>query len=120
MTVLAHARLWLFLQQEWLGLAAGGMVAMLITACLATFLIPAGPGETVHGTVTGFGMRERDGGSYRVMAVQTSDRLVTVRVSIARGCEIGDAVTIRRLPHWWGTSHRLPLGDPHPCQKQSG
>ena len=111
-------RAWLEYHRESLvGFGIMGGIAILGALLVAILLIPNGPSSRETGIVTGFGMREAEEGSYRVMTVRIGATLDTVRAPSHLDCRVGDRVTLGRVPHWWGSRRGIPLANSKACTR---
>jgi hypothetical protein len=103
--IVKRARIW------WLGNGtdAGGClltlaVTLLILAVVLVIIWPSGREKAVTGEVVGFGMRETERGSYRVAYVVADGVRDRVRLYPSDRCALGDKVSVRVVPRWWGDS----------------
>ena len=111
-------RAWLAYHRDSLvGFGILAAIAVLGAVVVAILLIPNGPSSREIGIVTGFGMREAEEGSYRVMTVRIGDTLDTVRAPSHLDCRVGDRVTLGRVPHWWGSSRGIALTNTKACTR---
>lgn len=113
------------LSRVWLQLHRDDLVATSILAAFVglvavvgvAIFIPSDKPSTIPGVVTGFGMRQTEEGSYRVMTVRTDDGIYTVRAPVRFDCRIGDQTKLRRSHHWWGKLAGLGLANSQPCAR---
>ncbi len=114
------ARVWLTYHRDTLvGLGIMAAFAVLVAVVGAILLIPNGPNSRELGVVTGFGMRETEEGSYRVMTVRIGDTVDRVRAPTRLDCRIGDRVTLSRIPHWWGSTRSIAGCNGKACTRPS-
>ncbi|RZJ18846.1 MAG: hypothetical protein EON91_03555 [Brevundimonas sp.] len=108
---------WIKYHGEGLGIVItfGASIAMLLIVA-ALFFFP-GPSSKETGVVTGFGMRESETGSYRVMHISFGRFSDTVRARSHLDCRVGDTVTVSRTKYWWGYLHNLGLAQAKPCAR---
>tara|TARA_R110002012_G_scaffold262978_4_gene445439 strand:- start:29889 stop:30284 length:396 start_codon:yes stop_codon:yes gene_type:complete len=111
-------RVWLTYHRDTLvGLGIMAGFAALAAIVGAILLIPNGPTSREVGVVTGFGMRETEEGSYRVMSVRIGDTVDRVRAPARPDCRVGDRVTLSRVPHWWGSTRGIARSNGKACSR---
>jgi hypothetical protein len=95
---------WLQLHSDAMGaIVRIGSFATVAAIVMAAIFLPPARASTVEGIVTGFGFRETDQGSYRVMHVETAAKTYTVRAPNHLDCRVGDRTPLSLTRHWWGT-----------------
>lgn len=98
-----HLRLWWFLNGDAAkGLALTFALSALLLAGVWAIVAPAGPGRTATGEVSSVGMAESKTGSFRVAYVSVADLRGRVTLYPADRCAVGDAISLRVVPRWWG------------------
>ncbi|MDO8325081.1 MAG: hypothetical protein Q7T23_19335 [Phenylobacterium sp.] len=92
---------------------------LLVVGGLALFAsqLRAGPGVVVFGTVTGIGMRESETGSRPMAHLEVDGRQVTVGLSRANACQVGDRIRVYRYKQPLGVSYRATI---QPCEMADG
>ncbi|WP_310541895.1 hypothetical protein [Phenylobacterium sp.] len=96
---------------------AVGVLFVVGVLALFAFQLRAGPGVVVYGTVTGIGMRESETGSRPVAHLEVDGRQVTVGLSRANGCQVGDRIRVYRHKQPLGVSYRATI---QPCEMADG
>ena len=110
-------RAWARYHLDSLGVGVAAGVSLLLIAIVAVFLVPSGHSTGHAGVVTGFGSRESETGSRRVMHILVDGVPDTIRARSHLDCRRGDIVRIKRTPHWWGATQSVSLADTKPCYR---
>ena len=100
------ARHWISERAGILGLA----IAAVSAACLASLVVPIGPGERVVARITRFGLEETDTGSYPVAVAEIPTGSIQIRLPRANSCVLGSELHLikRRYLLWRAYSAAFP------------
>lgn len=118
--VVRHGRMWWLANGEnSVGCLMTLTLSLALLAVVAVVLWPSGRAVSVTGQVVGFGMRETEQGSYQVAYVVSGPVRDRVRLYPTDRCSVGDNITLRVIPHWWGDSLAV-VRDGQPCSPRGG
>ncbi|MNT54834.1 hypothetical protein D3C72_1920220 [compost metagenome] len=110
---------WISYHAEPLGVAVSFAFGAATILTVFALIIPTGPSARETGIVTGFGLRESETGSYRVMHIAVGSAKDTITAPSHLDCRVGDSVEVTRVKQWWGYRHAIGVAETKPCSRPS-